>query len=190
MKILVLNGSAPDCRTAEMAEQLVAEELRRRGWEVTTLPLRDLAIAPCTGCFGCWVKTPGVCVLADDGREVARKAIQSHLLVLLTPVTFGGYSSQLKKALDRMIPLISPHFQKIGGETHHQPRYRRYPSMVVVGTLPAPDAESEATFASLVARNAINLHTEAAAGVVYEGGTADQAAETIRRLLATVGVGP
>jgi len=52
VKGLVLNGSARGCRTAEMVERLLAEELRRRGWEVTTLPLRDLAIAPCTGCFG------------------------------------------------------------------------------------------------------------------------------------------
>lgn len=136
------------------------------------------------------MKTPGICLFADDGREVARKAIQSHLLVLLTPVTFGGYSSQLKKALDRMISLVSPFFQKIGGETHHQPRYRRYPRLLGVGTLPAPDAESEATFASLVARNAINLHAPAAAAVVFENGTADQAAETIRRLLAAVEVAP
>jgi len=49
-----------------------------------------MQIAACVGCFGCWVKTPGNCVIDDYGRETTRKAIQSDLMVGLIPVTFGA----------------------------------------------------------------------------------------------------
>lgn len=38
-----------------------------------------------------------------------------------------------KKGLDRLIGLVSPFFTKIAGETHHRPRYDRYPALLAVG---------------------------------------------------------
>ena len=32
------------------------------GWDVIS---DDGTIRPCIGCFGCWVKTPGQCVIHD-----------------------------------------------------------------------------------------------------------------------------
>jgi len=72
------------------------------------------------------------------------------------------YSSELKKALDRVpCPVLLPFFAKIYGEIHHGKRYDKYPNLVAFGVLSNPDEESENTFATLVARNAINLHTTA-----------------------------
>jgi len=51
--------------------------------------LSNRTLGSCTGCFQCWLKTPGLCVIDDDGRLLAGKFIQSDLVVLLTPVTFG-----------------------------------------------------------------------------------------------------
>ncbi|HJN16519.1 MAG TPA: NAD(P)H dehydrogenase, partial [Armatimonadota bacterium] len=82
----------------------------------------------------------------------------ADILALLTPVTFGGYSSHLKRMLDRLIPNILPFFDKIDGRIHHKARYERYPSMAVAGVLPEPDAEAEAIFRKLVSRNAKNHH--------------------------------
>jgi AraC-like DNA-binding protein len=42
----------------------------------------------------------GVCVIDDFGLEAARMAVQSDVLIFLSPVTSGGYSSELKKAVD------------------------------------------------------------------------------------------
>ena len=90
---------------------------------------------------------------------MARSLARADVIVYFTPVTFGGVSSELKKALDRMIPNISPFFAKVEGETHHQKRYAQPASLIGLGVLPAPDREAEALFKTLVEDNATNLRS-------------------------------
>ena len=125
---------------------------------MTNWTLRDEKIAYCLGCFECWTKTPGLCRIDDTGREVVESIIGGDLVIYLTPITFGGYSSELKKAVDRSIGLLSPFFTRIDGEVHHQARYDRYPSLLGIGVLPASHPVQEQIFDTLVGRNAINLH--------------------------------
>ena len=156
---------------------VLTEALAQAGYGTEIIPLREKAIAPCLGCFGCWIKTPGECVIDDEGRLVARAAARCDLLVYLTPVTFGGVSSELKKAVDRLIPNISPFFARVRGETHHQKRYPRCPSLIGLGTLPQPNREAETIFKTLVERNALNFRSpRIAAAVVALDGTSDVAA--------------
>jgi len=116
MKATILNGATGDDVLTRRATDTLTGLLQAGGCEVEQIRLEELDIAPCLGCFGCWVKTPGVCVIDDAGRDLAKKAIQCDLLTFVTPITFGGYSYQLKKAADRLIPLILPYFQLVGGE--------------------------------------------------------------------------
>ena len=159
MKALILNGSSEHNAAAATIQKTLNLILPARGWQVTGQRLREVEIAPCLGCFDCWTKTPGICIQNDAGREIARQLIQSELLILLTPITFGTYSYHLKKALDRIIPNVLPFFKQINGEIHHKKRYNRYPHLLALGTLPAPDDAAESSFRKLVARNAINFHT-------------------------------
>ena len=116
MKALILNGEEKDGLSLKHISKSIKEELRTNDFEVNELLLKEKEIADCIGCFKCWVKTPGVCIIDDYGREVAAQVINSDLLVFLTPLIFGSYSYQLKKALDRILPLISPYFKKINGD--------------------------------------------------------------------------
>src|SRR5690606_3517069 len=111
------------------------DRLVSRGEKVQTWTLRDEKVAYCLGCFECWTKSPGICRIDDAGRAIAASIIAGDLVVYLTPVTFGGYSSALKKAVDRSICLVSPFFTQIDGEVHHQPRYDRYPALLGIGVL-------------------------------------------------------
>ena len=173
MRGLILDGGLRGTGVTEGARQAVAGLLEGKGWTVDTIALAEQKIAYCLGCFECWTKTPGVCRIDDDGREVTAAMLASDLVVYLSPVTFGGYSSALKKALDRSICLVSPFFTRIDGEVHHRARYSHYPSVLGVGVLPAPDPAQEEIFAHLIVRNAINLHAPTCGScVVYTGQSA------------------
>ena len=113
MRALILNGEEVDGLSLEQFSKNIREELKANNFEVEEILLKEKKIADCLGCFDCWVKTPGICIIDDYGRDAAEKLINSELLIYLTPVVFGSYSYQLKKALDRMIPLISPFFTKL-----------------------------------------------------------------------------
>ncbi len=178
MKATILNGSNKDDKLVTHTHSVIVDELTSSGWEIESFILHDTKIAYCVGCFECWVKTPGECRFKDDGREIARKFIQSDLVIILTPITFGVYSSELKKALDRIICLISPFFMKINGEVHHRKRYDKYPRLLGLGVMSGEDRQSEQIFTTLVRRNSINLHSPAhVASVILN----DQKAEMIRQ---------
>ncbi len=169
MKALILHGNSPDDAAENAVHRMLCEALRARGWEAETKPLAGMRVGPCVGCFHCWFKTPGECAVNDDGREVARAVANCDALIFLSPVTFGGYSSRLKYAVDRMIPTISPLFEKVGGEMHHKLRYPAH-SFLAIGWQSEPDAESAAVFTRLAARNAVNMHAPASGSTVLHGG--------------------
>jgi multimeric flavodoxin WrbA len=186
MKAFILNGLE---KKDDMFYEMISNHLKQMNWEINTLSPQDKHIAPCQGCFGCWIKTPGICVIDDDGRDVVKMAVQSDMMLFLSPVTFGGYSSDLKKAIDRLIPIILPFFMKINGEIHHKPRYARSPLLIGVGLLSNPDEESEQIFKTLVARNAINLHSPlSAAGVVFRDYIPEKTRAEIKTLFVKAGV--
>jgi hypothetical protein len=99
-----------------------------------------------------------MCVEDDAGRQIAKAVIQSDTTVFYTPVTFGGYSPDLKKMMDRFIQLISPYFQMDHGEVHHPPRYAHRPRLMMVGVQRHPNPREAHIFKILAGRNAINFH--------------------------------
>ncbi len=191
MKAVILNGAEKGDAAASAVQQILEDKIKNIGWEIEPFVLCDVEIANCVGDFFCWVKTPGRCVLDDANRAIAGAVAQCGLLVFLTPVTFGGYSSELKKAVDHLIQNISPFFTQVEGETHHHKRYERYPRLLGVGLLPSADQESEQIFDTLVRRNALNFYPPAyASGVIYRHCSADEMRQTLCALLAQVGVAP
>jgi multimeric flavodoxin WrbA len=188
MQTVILNGARSGDLKVDEVSEVLASTLQHLG-QVEVFKLREIKIADCLGCFGCWVKTPGQCVIDDAERGIAKKLAYADLKVYVTPIVFGGYSYELKKALDRQIGNALPFFKKSNGEIHHPSRYGRYGSLVAVGVLPKPDVESEAIFKTLVSRNAINMHPKAhSAGIVYLTDSLDDVKEKIRGILDEVGV--
>ncbi|HPU84603.1 MAG TPA: NAD(P)H-dependent oxidoreductase [Candidatus Latescibacteria bacterium] len=160
MRAVVLNG----LRERDVG-QAISDEVRscleHAGWITEEFILRDHKVAPCVEDFGCWIRKPGQCLIKDDAQEITRAFLTCDLVVFLTPVTFGGYSSELKKVLDRSICFALPYFEETGGETHHPTRYDRMPAMFYVGTETTPDDNAESVFRELVRRNALNMRPPA-----------------------------
>jgi hypothetical protein len=185
MRALVLNGARAGDEGLGPIEAALGSALHARGWAVERIQLRDVFIAYCKGCFDCWVKTPGVCGIKDGAGAVTRALIQSDLVVLLSPITFGGYSSELKKALDRSIGIVAPFFTRLHGEVHHKPRYARYPLLLAIGVSEDRDPEEAQIFARLVGRNAINFHAPAhAVAIVSRDDSPEQVQTTVARAVA------
>lgn len=179
MRVLILNGAPGDGRGrfCRGISEAAANTARAKGWDVSAFDLDAGVIKPCRGCFSCWLKHPGTCAIKDDEEPILRAAASSDVYVWTTPVTFGGYGPALKKALDRLIPNVLPFFIKVRGEAHHPLRYKKRRGLIVLGTLPAPDAEAERIFHSLVLRNAVNLGSVETRSEVFYEGTGDPAIE-------------
>ncbi|KOA18710.1 hypothetical protein CLHOM_29940 [Clostridium homopropionicum DSM 5847] len=160
MKTLLLYDEASKNFNGVNLVEEVTSSLNSKGFTTKLRKIIDSEFKPCIGCFGCWVKTPGLCVLqGDEANEINNYVINSQLLVILTQIQYGSYSKDIKKYLDRQIPNISPFFTIIKGETHHQKRYNSYPCFVGIGYSTNVSETEEKTFKTLVKRNSINLHT-------------------------------
>lgn len=131
--------------------------LRDAEHEVQAVMLNREELHPCLGCFGCWFKTPGICVITDDGANaIARMEMNADAVVLLSEITYGGFSPDSKAFLDRSIQNILPYFKIYEGEMHHAMRYERFPSWIAIGYGDASEAERQ-TFIRLAERNAYNM---------------------------------
>ena len=133
MKIVILNGNT-DPNNKSFDEYLVnlSLVLDNENNAVRVLQLRDLRINHCTGCFNCWYKTPGLCILKDDMREVCREYINSDFVIFASPIIMGFTSSLLKRTTDRLIPLGQPYGDIVKGKFIHVKRYFQYPSLGLI----------------------------------------------------------
>lgn len=186
MNVCILNGN-PGTETDTLETWLAALErsLGARGdTAVRRLDLRDLQVRYCTGCWGCWVKTPGECVARDDSALVCREVIASDLTLFASPLLMGFPSALLKKVQDKLIPLVHPYIELDHGECHHQTRYAptRYPKMGLVLHAEADtDDEDLRLVGGMYARTALNLKSR----LVLERTTRDsveEVADAIGRL--------
>jgi hypothetical protein len=166
-QIVLLDGTGTGKEELAPLLNLLIKELHDSGAVLQTYRLREIKMGACIGCFGCWLKTPGSCLEPDAGRDIAQAVVQSDMTILFTPVTFGGYSSEIKKLQDRWLPLVLPYFGLYHGETHHSPRYARYPRLVGIGIQRQPNPEEANLFKVLVGRNALNFHAPSHAAEVF-----------------------
>jgi multimeric flavodoxin WrbA len=189
MNILILDGSRQPVAALESVKAELRARMEGKGHELEEIILRNKSMNRCIGCFSCWVKRPGLCVFEDDGQKVAGCLANAQLVVILTPITFGGYSSLLKNALDRQLPVLLPFFGKVEGEVHHALRYESYPTMLVVGSIENQDKLHENVFARLAKRNSVNGHApQSNSLVVYDKETREEVSRKLDLVLDGMGV--
>ena len=161
MKYLLINGN-PYSDRKEMDKYIdkLFDAIHSTGHEVQTLVLRDMKIKPCTGCFNCWVKNPGNCIIRDDANEVSMQYIASDHVILASPLIMGFISSLLKNTMDRNIPLVHPHLEDVDNEVHHKKRYDKYPVIsFLLEKESFTDAEDIAIVTGIFQREAINVRS-------------------------------
>ena len=123
MKILVLNGS-PKAKsdTFRMTDAFLKGLMRVGAHEVNVIHVREHNIAPCRGCFACWQRGDGQCVIADDQNGILDLYRNADLIIWSFPLYCYGMPSPLKAVLDRTIPLVRMKMvQQEDGTVRHEP---------------------------------------------------------------------
>jgi multimeric flavodoxin WrbA len=162
MKITILNGeNRPNNSGLATYISEFATESSRLGNPTQIFTLSDMDLKFCTGCWSCWVKTPGVCSQKDEGEIIFKEVINSDLLIFASPIIAGFTSAELKKITDRLIVLIHPYIQVRNNECHHQKRYETYPNIGLILELGnETDEEDIQITTDIYKRLALNFHSE------------------------------
>ena len=170
MSVTILNGSRNDLEQTMLVNKILEEELENAGLKPESIILRNIEdLKHCVGCFRCWDETPGVCIIPGPHREINRKIINSDLLVYLTPLTFGGYSSEIKKMIEFQLGLLLPDITMSSGESHHKKRHKKYPSLLAIATTENQDEDEEQMFKNLIDRHALNWYPPEHRAVIIHG---------------------
>lgn len=132
----------------------IGENLRE---DVRYFDLSALSIANCAGCFGCWTKTPGKCVIDDDAAKIYPVIAKSDHMLYVTRLKYGGYDTVMKTMLERALPIQQAFIHIDKGETHHVQREVAWKEAVLVAYGDICQEEKE-IFRRLIARNTRNMH--------------------------------
>ena len=107
MKVLVINGSPKGSGSNTM--RLTRAFLEGMGEaDIREIAVANSRIAGCKGCFCCWNKTPGKCVIADDMQYVIDSEIWADVIIWSFPLYYFSVPGGLKNLIDRQLPMILP----------------------------------------------------------------------------------
>ncbi len=120
-------------------------------------------IKRCTGCFGCWIKTPGQCILEDEYQRMGELLGKAEEVILISRCSFGSYSSFVKNVMDRSISYMLPGFTIREHEMHHKARYHNHIKLRVYFYGEEITQAEKNTAEDLVRANALNFQ-----GIVEE----------------------
>ncbi|TVP97335.1 MAG: flavodoxin family protein [Acholeplasmatales bacterium] len=115
------------------------------------------SFSSCVGCFDCWVKTPGQCILRDGYETLGQTMGACETLLIVSRVLYGSESPFVKSVLDRSIAYVLPLFTIRKGRMLHRQRYKHKPAMTVLFYGVAPTSEEADTARKLVFAQARNL---------------------------------
>ena len=137
MRILVLNGS-PKAKsdTFRLTDAFLKGMNRVCRHEVHIVNVIDKKIAPCRGCFGCWQRGDGHCVMKDDQNDILDLYRKADVIIWSFPLYCYGMPSHLKAVLDRTIPLVKMTMvQQPDGTVRHEPLvdFSRIRTLVICG---------------------------------------------------------
>lgn len=109
MKVLIINGSPK----AERSNTLNVTKAFLEGFPSDTqaeyIHLAKLNIKPCAGCYSCWKKTNGKCVIQDDMQPLYEKISKADIIIESFPLFFFGMPGTMKIMTDRCLPFMQPY---------------------------------------------------------------------------------
>jgi multimeric flavodoxin WrbA len=122
MAILVINGSPKGQNSNTL--RLTRAFLSGAGYDGAEIAdVHKMNVKPCLGCFACWGKTPGKCVIDDDMPAFLDKIVAADIIVWSFPLYWFSVPGSLKNVIDRMLPMNLPFMARDAASGGHPSRY-------------------------------------------------------------------
>lgn len=99
MRILVVKSSPHKKGSSNLLADEFIRGAREKGHEVVEFDAARSSIHPCLGCDKCAMN--GKCIQDDDIATLEELILSSEMMVIVTPLYYYGFSSQLKLTIDR-----------------------------------------------------------------------------------------
>ena len=142
LRVLVINGSPKGNNSNTM--NLTRAFLDGAGWaDAEIIDVSKTEVRGCLGCYACWNKTPGKCVLRDGMSDILPKIIAADVIVWSFPLYYFSIPGNLKNLIDRQLPLNLPFMADGNQSGGHPSRYsqtkQRYAVISTCGFWTAKD---------------------------------------------------
>ena len=169
MKAYIISDKDFETETYRDLFAYISSYLETKDFEIEHRSVGRDEITPCMGCFGCWVRKPGECVIQDGMTELNDRCMNSDVVIYLSPVVFGQFSANIKNVIDRWLPNMLHYFTKRpDGSTIHKPRYATYPMQFIIGYGEAVSTEDSQLFVDITMKHRRNIEA-----VVYRGNNSE-----------------
>ena len=124
-RILIINGSPKSGKsnTYRLTTAFLEGIKSVCDTDIHEIDVNKLNLSPCLGCFACWNKTPGKCVLRDDMSKVLEEILSADIVIWSFGLYFFNVPSKLKNLIDRQLPLSLPFMVKESESGGHPSRY-------------------------------------------------------------------
>jgi multimeric flavodoxin WrbA len=95
-----------------------------------------------------------------SSHTVCEETINSDLVLFASPIVMGFVGADLKKTMDKLIPLVHPYIELVQNECHHRKRYEKYPRIgLVLEKTDHADDEDIAITTAIFERFTLNLRS-------------------------------
>ena len=112
MKVLVLNGSPKGEKSNTLNITKAFLDGFSADTEVEYITVKKETIKPCMGCFSCWSRTPGKCVIKDDMQKIYEKINSADIIIESFPLYFFRYAVTDESINRQMSAVYAPLFGK------------------------------------------------------------------------------
>ena len=149
MKIILIYDKDNETENSKKLKDFLLEYCRLSKYMIKVFDVTKYNVKSCSGCIGCWIKTPGKCVKDDLLNQINYSLVNSDIAIFISAISFGQYSATIKNVMDRYIPNVLPFYTKKGKVTIHPERYDEQPLQILIGHGKMLSNEEKDTFTSL-----------------------------------------
>ena len=156
MKLAIINGLEDSSSDLSLIDNLLMK-LEDSNYDIKEIK-KNIEPASCLACNGCWIKTPGKCLINDAGHFLSYIYNTCDMIIFISYIYFGSYSPWIKSILERLVPNILPYFEDRDGKMFHALRNDKYPYCIFIGVNKFfSDQEELGIFERLTYANNVNM---------------------------------